>query len=159
MSKERHNVSLTHQGYMAGLNGEDPDESASRCDEYELGWLAGYEDREKGIRPSKYLGPCELPIGKGSEVTIPKGTEVKRGSKTQVTRRAFKVKLHDVYPGVPAYVEWDSRKNVVRPTVARVLWAGAGSYWAEAILSAVVIGDEEPNEPTRDREQSQESHQ
>lgn len=145
MSKERHNVSLTHRGYMAGLNGEDPDESAARCEEYELGWLAGYEDREKGIKPDKYLGPCELPIRRGAEVIIPKGTLVKRGRESRATRRSYKVRLHDVYPGVPAYIEWDSRRAVVRPTVARVLWAGAGSYWSEALLSDVVIPQVDPN--------------
>jgi hypothetical protein len=150
MSKERHNVSLTHRGYMAGLNGEDPDELDSRCEEYELGWLAGAEDREKGFQVPKYFGPCDLPIRRGAEVTIPKGTPVKRGRTVQVTRRAYKVKLHDVYPGSPAYVEWDSRRAVTRPTAARVLWAGAGSLWAEAFLSDIVIGEEVPSESTRD---------
>jgi hypothetical protein len=123
---QRHNISLTYQGYMAGLNGEDPDELDSRCEEYELGWFAGAEDREKGVRADKYLGPCDLSIRRGAEVTIPKGTPVKRGRVVQVARRAYKVKLHEVYNGAPAYVEWDSRR-VTRPTAVRVLWAGAGS--------------------------------
>lgn len=135
---------------MAGLNGENPDELDSRCEEYELGWLAGAEDRENGIQADKYLGPCELPIRRGAEVTIPKGTKVTRGRTVQVTRRAYKVRIHDVYNGVPAYVEWDSRRAVIRPTAARVLWAGVGSLWAEAFLSDITIGEETPSESTRD---------
>lgn len=138
MSKEPY-ISPTHQGYMAGLNGEDPDENAARSQEYESGWLAGCEDREKGIRPSKYLGPCEIPIRRKAEVTIPRGTKVTRGRKIQETRRSYKVRLHDVYPGNPAYVDYRNQGVVVRPTEARVLWAGAGSYWAEANLGDVVI--------------------
>jgi|WetSurMetagenome_2_1015567.scaffolds.fasta_scaffold278089_2 hypothetical protein len=138
MTANLHNVSLTHKGYMAGLNGEDPDEMDSRCEEYELGWLAGAEDREKGFHAPKFFGPCELPISRGSEVVIPKGVKVIRGRVVSETKRAYKVRLHDVYNGVPAYVDWGCHRVVVRPTAAKVLWAGTGSYWAEALLGDIL---------------------
>jgi hypothetical protein len=126
---------------MDGLEGEDPHETASKCEEYELGWLAGAEDREKGFQAPKYFGPCELPISRGSEVTIPKGTSVSRGREVHVTKRAYKVKLHDVYQGVPAYIEWGNRSNVIRPTSARILWAGTGGSWSEALVSDILKGE------------------
>lgn len=131
---------------MDGLNGEEPNESASRCTEYELGWLAGAEDREKGLLPKQYMGPCELPIRRGAEVIIPKGTEVEHRGSTRLTRRDVKVRLHDVNPGAPAYIDyWHSKREVIRPTVARVLWAGSGGYWSRADLSCVMnphVGEE-----------------
>lgn len=138
MSLAHHHVSLVHQGYMSGINGEDPDEEAAKCSEYELGWLAGYEDRGKGMLPQKYLGPCDLPIHRGDEVVIPKGTAVEHRGSTKVTRRDTKVTLHDVYRGMPAYIGLDNRKVVIRPTDSQVLWAGSGGYWSRANLSDVL---------------------
>jgi hypothetical protein len=139
MTNLRNYVSLTHQGYMAGLNGKDPDKDYSRSDDYESGWLAGVEDREKGVQANKYLGPCELPIQRGAVVTIPKGTSVSRGREVHVTKRAYKVRLHDVYNGVPAYIDFRCQGTVTRPTAAHVLWAGSGGSWSEALLSDIVI--------------------
>lgn len=133
--------SVTHQGYMAGLNGEDPDENLQRLEEYEAGWLAGYEDREKGVQSSSFLGPVEeFPIKRNAEVVIPKGTQIQHRGKVTVAKRDYKVKLHDIYPGRPAYVEWNDNRTVIRPTYARVLWAGAGGYWSEASLSDILKG-------------------
>jgi len=126
---------------MDGLNGADPNESASRCDEYELGWLAGAEDRQNGFQAPAYFGLCELPIQRGAEVVIPKGTKIEHRGSVRESKRDSKVKLHDVYPGVPAYIEWGSQK-VVRPTTAQVLWAGSGGYWSRASLADVMKGNQ-----------------
>lgn len=128
---------------MDGLNGADPDESASRCDEYELGWLAGAEDRQNGFQAPAYFGPCELPIRRGAEVVIPKGTKIEHRGIVRESKRDSKVRLHDVYPGGPAYVDYGhSGEKVIRPTAAQVLWAGSGGYWARASLADVLKEDQ-----------------
>lgn len=128
---------------MDGLNGQDPDESASRCEEYAQGWLAGAEDRQNGFEAPEYFGPCELPIRRGAEVVIPKGTAIEHRGTVREAKRNTKVKLHDVYPGLPAYIDYGhAGHKVVRPTAAQVLWAGSGGYWSRALLVDVMKGNQ-----------------
>jgi hypothetical protein len=132
-------VSLVHEGYMAGIQGEDPNPELDFSEEYSVGWLAGAKDKEAGIIPPKYLGPVdELPCKRGDTVTIPKGTPVStiyHGERK--AGRTYKVKTHDVYQGMPAYIDYHRGSNqnadhVVRPTAPEVIWPGSGGYWSRA---------------------------
>lgn len=59
---------------MDGLNGKEP---TSEYREYTDGWLAGTQDKESGFIPPKYFGPIDnLPLKRGDEVIIPKGTKI-----------------------------------------------------------------------------------
>lgn len=132
-----------HEGYMDGISGKEPDPELDRSDEYSKGWLAGASDREAGIAPPKFFGPCELPCKRGDEVTIPKGTTVSNiHHGVRKAGRTYKVKLHDVYPGVPAYIDYHHRSNpnedgVVRPTAPKLVWPGTGGYWSDADVNEV----------------------
>lgn len=132
--------SVLHQGYMAGLKGEEP---SSNLQDYEDGWLAGAEDREKlGSDPvlPKYLGPCETPLKRGDEVSIPKGTTISTiYHGVRKAGRTYTVKLHDVYPGMPAYRDYGYSSGVIiRPTAPKLVWPGTGGYWSEADLNEVL---------------------
>lgn len=139
---------------MAGLKGENPDEAMAKSDDYSDGWLAGATERDRrlalGVAESeivpKYLGPCaELPLKRGDEVFIPKGTTVNTihyGERH--AGRAYKVKLHDIHPGMPAYRDFHSRDAayIQPPTTPKLLWAGTGGYWSEADLNEVLAKSE-----------------
>ncbi len=128
---------LAHQGYLDGIEGKDP---TSKSDEYELGWLAGYEDREHGKKLAPFCGPVEtLPVKRGDTVTIPRMTPISYRGATKEAKRSYEVTVHDVSQGVPAYVDYGhfQEPKLVRPTMARVLWVGAGGYWSECDLREV----------------------
>ena len=132
--------SQAHQGYLDGIEGNDP---TSTSTEYELGWSAGYEDREKGLKLRPYCGPVEnLPVKRGDTVTIRRITLVHRSNgKTVEAKRNYKVTLHDVDQGRPAYVDYGHfvKPALIRPTIARVTWVGAGGYWSDCDLSEISI--------------------
>jgi len=115
-----------HEGYMDGLLGNDP---KSDYDSYESGWLHGAED--KGIvDPNIFKEPD---FKKGDIVAIPKGIELLYNG--GVTRRMIKVKLHGVYPMIPAH--FDYRHVFCRPKPPTILWAGSGGYWNNAYAHQV----------------------
>jgi len=128
-----------HDGYLAGLTGDEPDETRAYVDsEYEAGYLAGLEDREGGVIAPKYLGWVEnltVPFKKGDMVTIPKGTTIRSTSSrgTFVAGRTYKVKVHSVDNGSVAYLEY-GQNTVRRPTPPEVRWVGTGGYWCQASL-------------------------
>ncbi len=138
---ERKTLSWTHEGYMDGILGLDPDEDLDFSgSEYETGWLLGVADREAGMTAPKYAAGASLPTLKGVEVTVPKGTIVKTlGKPEKAAGRTYKVKVHAVYPGVPAHFTYGYSHEFVRPTSATVTWAGTGGYWTEASLDHVVV--------------------
>lgn len=135
---------------MDGIQGKEPDAQLSQTSAYSTGWLHGCEDREQGIQARDVLAPSRLK--KGDTVTIPKGTRIhstkEGGFKT--AGRTYKVKLHDVYPGTPAYIDIGARYGVpgafIRPSQGEILWAGAGGYWCRADLEAI----ESVNTPKED---------
>lgn len=129
-----------HLGYMRGLRGEDPEEGYHG--EYELGWLAGAEDRAAGKSDAAYLGFREdrdLPIKPGDTVTIPKGVVVKTiGKPPKPAGRTYKVRVDHILSGSNAYLEGNAfRREIVRPTSPKVRWAGTGGYWSEADINDV----------------------
>lgn len=128
---------LAHQGYLDGLEGKDP---TSKSDEYELGWLAGYEDKELGKKLAPFCGPVEkLPVKRGDRVTIPRMTVIRYRGESKEAKRSYEVEVNDVDQGVPAYVDYChfQEPTLVRPTVARVIWVGAGGYWSSCDLADV----------------------
>lgn len=148
MSTIHPDSSAIHQGYMAGLKGENPDEVLAKSEDYSDGWLVGAEDRQRlldllvpeaEIVP-KYLGPCtDLPLKRGDEVIIPKGTLIStiyHGERK--AGRTYKVKIHDVYPGMPACRDYHSAGRIQRPTAPKLVWPGTGGYWSEANLNEVL---------------------
>lgn len=127
------NDSLT-AGYLDGLRGIDP-RPGNDARDYETGWLHGAEDRAAGV-PDRFLEPPEG-LHRGATVTVPKGIEVKttlHGVRT--TGRTYKIKVHDVYPMVPAHEYHGFR----RPEPAKVIWPGTGGYWSEACVADVRLG-------------------
>lgn len=143
--------SAIHQGYMAGLKGENPDEAMAKSEDYSDGWLVGSEDRQKRLAEGvpedkivpKYLGPCtELPMKKGDKVSIPKGTIIDTiNYGKRAAGRTYQVTLHDVYPGVPAHRDLHHGYNetrIVRPTEPQLLWPGTSGYWSTASLNEVL---------------------
>jgi len=129
-----------HLGYMCGLRGEDPEDGYGEG--YELGWLAGAEDRAAGKKAIGlgYIADEYLPVKPGDVVTIPKGVVTKTiGKPPKPAGRTYKVKVDHTLPGSNAYLEGNAfRRGVVRPTGPKVRWAGTGGYWAEADLDDVV---------------------
>ena len=126
------NIALT-AGYLDGLRGIDP-RPGPDAEDYEEGWLHGAEDRASGV-PDRFLEP---PSGlcRGATVTIPKGVEVRTTSHgLRLAGRNYKVKIHDVYPMVPAY----RYHGFVRPSPAKIVWPGTGGYWSEAAVADVRI--------------------
>lgn len=110
-----------HEGYMDGLLGKDPQ---SEYGEYETGWLHGVEDQGK-VDPAIFEKPS---FKRGDMVSIPKGTELLYDGGT--VQRMTKVKLHDVYPMIPAH--FGTRREFVKPQPPTILWAGSGGYWKRA---------------------------
>lgn len=142
-----HTTSWTHEGYSDALNGREPNPELDKSCDYIDGYLAGMVDREAGVQVPKYFGYCsdeELPsFSKGQQVTIPKGTTIDctGPQRTKVAARTYKITVHDVYPGIVAYRDYnrDSRgtDGIVRPRNPRVVWIGAGGYWHEADVNAI----------------------
>lgn len=133
--------SMLHEGYMDGILGLDPDEDLDFSGSgYETGWLLGNADREAGMTAPKYPAGTLLPTLKGVEVTVPKGAMVKTiGKPEKAAGRTYKVKVHDVHPGVPAHFPYGFNSEFIRPTSATVMWAGTGGYWAEAKLEDLIV--------------------
>lgn len=133
-------TNYTHLGYMAGLQGQTPDPKLERSDEYATGWLHGSEDRAAGITAERFQEhPANLK--RGSMVKIPKGTTVSTiYHGVRQAGRDYLVKIHDVYPVVPAHLDY--RRTFSRPTPARVIWPGKGGYWSEAAVTDVVVESE-----------------
>lgn len=72
-----------------------------------------------------------LPISKGQEVTIPKGTLVR--TLTKGSRRAgktYKVRVHHTLCGMDSYHGKD-------PLNPEVVWAGPGGYWSYCDINDV----------------------
>jgi hypothetical protein len=135
-------TSPLHQGYMDALYGKDQDPEQT-CPEYEEGYTVGLYDRDEmvaGTRPPKFLG-CyreeDLPIKRGQEVTVLKGTIVKVvGKPAKPAGKTYKIKVNHVNSGSTLYVQGSAfRREYVRPTSPKVVWPGAGGYWAEADLN------------------------
>lgn len=81
-----------------------------------------------------YMGK-KLPVKRGDTVTIPKGTQIRStGRKTYAAGRTYKVKVHDVCPGVPTY---DHQGETVPAQAPKIIWVGAGNYWCEADLNNI----------------------
>jgi hypothetical protein len=129
-----------HEGYMDGLTGKEPNEELTKSSDYEDAWLIGAEDRVKGVPVPAFFGPCEnLPLHKGSVVTIPKGTIIKQiGKAPRPAGKTYTVTLHDVYNGTPAYCTGSAfRTDFNRPTSPKVIWPGTGGYWCEADINRI----------------------
>jgi hypothetical protein len=131
---------------MDGLYGKDPDESSAYPGgAYEEGYLVGCEDRSKllvGTKVPGYLGPqveSELPVRRGMEVTILKGTEVKVvGKPLRLAGKTYKIKVDHVAVGSCFYVTEDWKGKVYhRPEPTQVVWAGPGGYWSRSNLSDI----------------------
>jgi hypothetical protein len=127
---------------MAGLKGQDPDSDLENNRDYSIGWLTGSEDRSNGVLAPKFDSMTDLstlPLRRGSEVIIKKGSKIhsmKDGNKVAGT--TYKVKVHSISQGVPAYFENGCSGEVHRPTSPKVIWAGTGGYWCEADLNEVL---------------------
>lgn len=139
-------INLCHEGYLAGLKGQepDPDPKINSWVEYETGYLEGCADRERGITAPKYCGPInieDLPIRKGMKVTIPIGVRVRSTGpkRIKIAGSTRQVKVHHIGNGTPAYVSWDG--EFIRPVNPSVVWVGSGSYWHEADLNEVLDKD------------------
>jgi hypothetical protein len=142
MSKPIEN--LSHEGYMDGLRGLDPNPelSAWADSEYNEGWLVGSEDRKAGVVVPKYLGYynwSELPVKPGMEVTIRKGTMVKTvGREPRPAGKTYKVTVSHLNSGSVAYkIQNFHHSEFVRPTSPTVVWAGPGGYWSEVSISDI----------------------
>ena len=125
---------------MDGLSGRDPNPELDKSCDYTDGYLAGCADREAGLQVQKYMGyhrDEELPVSKGQQVTIPKGTVIQTmGSQpTKVAKRTYKVTVDHFISGSVAYRDYHgahqdrNADGVVRPTSPLVSWSGAGNYW------------------------------
>ena len=133
-------TNCTHRGYMDGLAGRDPDPllSSHIGGDYEAGYLSGCGDRESGV---PYNSIFEAPQGaisalrRGMEFMVRKGTAIRSTGAvpTRQAARNYKVKIHSVSMGVPAYVDWQGA--FIRPTPPSVSWAGSGKYWSECDLT------------------------
>jgi hypothetical protein len=134
-------VSRVHDGYMAGLSGQDPDEEmASVSNEYSEAYLIGTQDREAGVKAEtfKTLDKNGVELKKGDVVQIRKGTIVKTvGKDSKAAGRTYKVTV-DHLLWSSAYFEhnWDQR-TLRRPVPVSVVWAGTGSYWSSATVIEV----------------------
>jgi hypothetical protein len=138
-------TSPLHQGYLDALYGKDQDPEQT-CSEYEEGYIVGLCDRDElaaGTQPPKFLG-CyredDLPIKRGQEVIIPKGTMVKVvGKPAKPAGRTYKITVAHVNSGNTFYVKGSAfRKEYIRPTSPKVVWPGTGGYWAEADLNDIL---------------------
>ena len=135
-------ISPLHQGYMDALYGKDQDPEHNSS-EYEEGFIVGLYDRDEipvGKRPPRFLGYYQeedLPIKRGQEVIIPKGTMVKVvGKPAKPAGRTYKVTVNHVNSGSTFYAQGSAFRNeYVRPTPPKVIWPGTGGYWAEADLN------------------------
>lgn len=134
-----HTISWMHEGYLDGLNGQDPNPEMDRTNDYADGYLAGMADREAGVKPRKYTGyTSELPVAKGQVVTIPKGTVIQHtgSGPAKVARRTYKVTVHHTCSGIGAYQDYHMG-GVVRPSNPKVVWLGAGNYWHEVDINDI----------------------
>jgi hypothetical protein len=124
-----------HEGYMDGLTGKEPNAELSGTD-YEEGWVIGAQDREEGVPVPVFFGPCEnLPLHRGSVVTIPKGAIIKQiGKEPRPAGKTYTVTLHDVYNGTTAY---RLGSDFVRPCPPRIVWPGTGGYWCEVDINRI----------------------
>lgn len=130
----------THQGYMDGLAGREPDPTLSSHigGDYEAGWLAGSEDRQQGKPYNPLLGEAGVTLGlkKGTEYLVVKGSVVWSAGPggPKVAGRSYKVKVDHTYSGSQAH--HDYRGEFQRPTLPRVVWAGSGKYWHHVEVSS-----------------------
>jgi len=138
-------TSPIHQGYMDAFYGKDQDPEQT-SPEYEEGYLVGLYDRDElkvGTRPPQFLGYYreeDLPIKKGQTIVIPKGTIVKVvGKDPKPAGRTYSITVDHVNAGSTFYTQGSAfRKDYVRPTSPKVVWPGAGGYWAEADLNDIL---------------------
>ena len=138
-------VTRLNQGYMDGLYNREinPELSNRPGSEYDEGYLVGSSDREAmqaaGTNPPKLLGfyeESDLPIKKGQEVIIKKGTVVKViGREPKPAGRTYKIKVNHVGCGNTFYIGHNFNKEYIRPTPPVVVWAGPGGLWASADMN------------------------
>lgn len=135
-------VHLAHKGYMDGILGNDPDTTWDTYSEYNTGWLKGAAAKEQGVPAPKFLPTDTLPVQRGMQVTIPKGTPIwgtfKEGKKT--AGRNYEVTVHSVDPTVPAYKHGSQDYDFVPPKDANICWVGAGGYWHYALIRDIQLG-------------------
>jgi hypothetical protein len=109
------------------------------CTEAEAKERVHAEARDLGLlgEKRKFEGYCEnLPIKKGMEVTILKGTMVySTGHDPKPAGRTYKVKVHHTICGSNQYLGYHN--EVIPPRNPRVCWAGSGNYWTEVDINDV----------------------
>lgn len=127
-------------GYLVALrNYERPAEMAGVNDkDFERGLALGTEDRKNGPVPLflGYYPDEDLPIKRGQEVTIPKGTLVTHRGKTNHSAKARKIKVHHLINGSNFYTHSD-RESDHPITTPKVVWPGSGGYWSEVDINDI----------------------
>jgi len=92
----------------------------------------------------KYVGyhdPRILPLKNGDIVTIKKGTPVTFRGETLPAGRTYKIKINHVLCGITLsdgdreYLKRHGR--IGKDENPKVVWAGAGGYWAEADINDI----------------------
>lgn len=133
-----------HEGYMAGIKGEDPDPELSKASKaYDHGWLIGNQDREAGVKPPAYPWGVILPDLRGKKVIIRRGVMTKRfGQDPKPALRTHKVTVVSVISGRVAYQPYVYNHKFERPTTAKVQWTSSGGLWCSANLEDVEIVEE-----------------
>jgi len=137
----RYSQALT-LGYLAGLNGEEPDAELGEINpRYDEGWLLGAAAREAGVTPKKFMGyheEAELPVKRGHVVTIKKGTLVYYRGQTKPAKRTYRVIVNHILPGQNMYLEGSAFRQEVKPMVSpTVRWPGSGGYWSEVDINDI----------------------
>lgn len=129
---------MAHKGYMTGLRGEDPDKELERFNEYADAYLIGCQDRETGVKPDLYAESLPEGLKRGCKVRIKAGASVSTiYHGTRIVPRNYVVrKVHDVYPGVPAYFD---NHGFNRPKPAKIVWPGKGGYWSDTAVFNVEV--------------------
>jgi hypothetical protein len=134
-------ASPTHEGYLDGMRGSEPDPDWERHPDYATGWLEGRARAEAGATLPRLCGYCkEVDILRpkliGQKVTIRKGTMVFRaGPGMHRTGTTYRVKVAHVNNGSCAYI--DHHGEFVPPTNPEIMWSGSGRYWHSADLNTI----------------------
>jgi hypothetical protein len=116
-----------HAGYLAGLRDSALPSQVSEA--FELGWYHGAADRDAGAEDR--FGSMPPWVRRGVSATVPRGTIVRRvGGHSAPAGRTYVVTIDHVLDLRPAYVSHHG--EFIRPGPARIVWAGAGGYWADA---------------------------
>jgi hypothetical protein len=105
--------SYAHSGYLDGLQGRDPNPAVEGLRDYDLGWLAGANDKDS--KEKHQALECHF-IAKGHKVRVPTGKAYKVTVQRYVAPRGAHVSL---------------KGEFVPPQPAKVVWAGTGGYWSE----------------------------